>query len=125
MPSSRLCFWHQLIPISAVVAGIIRTILLNVVINRTWDPLWELDTMWIWTMIELNVAIAAASAPALKSFFQHCLIRPTASLYKRVRSPSGTTSSARDAYQMDNGPLCNCGEKVDKSVKIEDIGRAV
>ncbi len=108
-----------------MVAGIIRTILLNVVINRTWDPLWELDTMWIWTIVELNVAIVAASAPALKSFFQHCLIRPTASLYKRPRIPGGTVSSACDVYQMDNGALGTCGEKVYEAVKIEDIGRAV
>ncbi|ERF76276.1 hypothetical protein EPUS_04133 [Endocarpon pusillum Z07020] len=108
-----------------VVAGVIRTILLNVVINRTWDPLWELDTMWIWTIVELNLAIVAASAPALKSFFQHCLIRPTASLYKRTRTPSGTTSGERDVYRMESGDLCECGEKEDKAVKIEDIGRAV
>lgn len=107
------------------MAGIIRTILLNVVINRTWDHMWELDTMWIWTIVELNLAIVAASAPALKSFFQHCLIRPTASLYKRARTPSGTNSGERDVYRIGSGELCRCDEKEDKAVKIEDNGRAV
>lgn len=111
--------------IRVVVAGVIRTILLNVVINRTWDPLWELDTMWIWTIVELNLALVAASAPALKSFFQHCLMRPTASLYQRARTPSGTNSGERDVYRMESGELCNCGEKEGKAVKIEDVGRAV
>jgi hypothetical protein len=108
-----------------VAAGIVRTILLNVVINRTWDPLWELDKMWIWTMVELNLAIVAASAPALRSFFHHCLVQPTASLYKRARTPGGTISAGRDERGRDHGRLINVDEKKDREPEAEDIGRAV
>ena len=78
--------------------------------------------MWIWTIIELNLAIVAASAPALKSFFHQCLIQPTTSLYKRARTPSDTVSGDRNEHQMENGMLvCNGGKE---GLKVE-IGRAV
>jgi hypothetical protein len=107
-----------------VAAGIIRTILLNKVINGTWDVLWEVYTMWIWTIVELNVAIIAASAPALKSFFHHCLIQPTASLYKRARTPVGTISGDRDEHELENGG-CAYQIRDSKGPKVEEIGRAI
>lgn len=102
-----------------------RTILLNMVINGTWDVLWELDRMWIWTTVELNLAIVAASAPALKSFFSHCLIQPATSLYKRARTPGGTISGDRDAHRLEDGTLVSDRGREAKGPKIEEIGRAI
>lgn len=81
--------------------------------------------MWVWTMVELNLAIIAASAPALRSFFHHCLIQPTASLYKRARTPGGTISGDRDEHQMENGTFGYNRGKEGKAVSVEDIGRAI
>ena len=60
--------------LSVVAAGIIRTILLNNVINQTYDVSWASYTMWIWTIVELYTSIIAASAPALKPFFKRCSV---------------------------------------------------
>jgi hypothetical protein len=98
---------------------------LHIVISRTWDVMWELDTAWIWTIIELNLAIVAASAPALKSFFQHCLLKPTASLYKRARTPGLSVSADRDDHRQENGMLDYRGEKEDDAPRVEEIGRAL
>lgn len=70
---------------SVVAAGIVRTILLNKVINGTYDPIWYLWVYYIWAVIELTLAIVAASAPALKPFLRRFLIDPITS-----RSGHGT-----------------------------------
>jgi hypothetical protein len=103
----------------------VRTILLNAVINKTWDVMWQLDTMWIWTVVELNLAIVASSAPALKSFFHHCLVLPTASLYKRARTSGGTISGHGGEQRAENIMLVCTGTHEFKQANTEEIGRAI
>jgi hypothetical protein len=74
-----------------VAAGIIRTILLNHLINQTYDFSWTLWETWIWSIIELHVAIFAASAPALKPFLRKCFKEPLSS-----RSPGSERGRAFD-----------------------------
>ena len=105
-----------------MATGIVRTITLDIVTNQMWDVTWELDTGWIWTIIELNLAIIAASAPALKSFFQHCLIEPTISLYKRVRTPGWNIFCDDDGIRMENGLFGCIGEKEEKGPKTKKSG---
>lgn len=64
---------------SVVAAGIVRTVLLDKVINRTFDVLWYLWTYYIWAIIELTLSIIAGSAPALKPFLRRFLIEPLTS----------------------------------------------
>ncbi|KAL9108055.1 MAG: hypothetical protein Q9227_007161 [Pyrenula ochraceoflavens] len=59
-----------------VVTGSIRTYYMNYLINGTFDVMWYLWIMYVWTMLELDLAIVAASAPALKPFFRRFLIEP-------------------------------------------------
>jgi hypothetical protein len=68
-----------------VAIGIVRTVEL-VRISTAWDVMWKLYTVWIWTIIELDLAIMAASAPALKCFFQSSLVEPSVSLYRWAKS---------------------------------------
>ena len=68
---------------SAVAAGILRSYFLVYLERETWDSLWFVYKIWIWTFIELYVAIAAASAPALKPFFLLYLIQPVMSQVSR------------------------------------------
>ena len=57
-----------------VAAGIVRTFYIDYVINRTYDVTWHVWQYWIWTLVELNISISAASAPALKPFFRRYLV---------------------------------------------------
>ncbi|KIW17983.1 hypothetical protein PV08_02269 [Exophiala spinifera] len=57
----------------ACIFGVIRLVLLNKLLNDTFDFTWLLWEMWIWSVVELYVAIFAASAPALKPFLQRFL----------------------------------------------------
>ena len=57
-----------------IAAGTVRTVLLNYLINETYDSTWWLWKMWLWTFVEVNVSIMAASAPALKPFFRRYLV---------------------------------------------------
>lgn len=50
---------------SVVAAGIYRTILLDKVMNHSYDLTWYVWEMWLATELELFLAIAAASIPAL------------------------------------------------------------
>ncbi|KAG9777535.1 hypothetical protein ABEF93_000394 [Exophiala dermatitidis] len=54
----------------AISAGIVRTLLLYNMLNTDYDFTWVLWETWIWAVVELYVALSAASAPALKPFFR-------------------------------------------------------
>ena len=103
-----------------VAAGIIRTIILDRVVSKTYDVTWTLWENWIWTVVELHVAIWAASAPALKPFFRRFLIDPIISSHRHAsyaygshrrnsfgkpkgsrRLWSNNTSTARDSIPVD------------------------
>lgn len=80
--------------LSVVVAGIVRTIHLNTVVNETYDVSWAMYPMWIWTVVELYIAIIAASAPALKPFFLVFLV-------DRIRTwPSRTLGSDSNGAEL-------------------------
>lgn len=72
-----------------VVAGIVRTILLNQLINYDYDFTWVLWEMWIWSDTELYVAIFAASAPALKPFFRRFFVEPIGSIGNSYKKKPG------------------------------------
>lgn len=77
-----------------VGAGIVRTVLLDRAIAQTYDVTWTLWEAWLWTVVELNVAILAASAPALKPFFRRFLIDPIVSSGKQYSLGSRQRSSS-------------------------------
>lgn len=64
----------------SVAAGTVRTVLLYKMLNTDFDftrILWE---TWIWGIVELYVAIWAASAPALKPFFKRFFVESIGSI---------------------------------------------
>jgi hypothetical protein len=80
-----------------VISGICRTIYLYRTWNVDYDVAWEIDKTWIATIIELDLAIIAASAPALKVFVELSVIKPASSLYHRARSHYKTGSGDSDS----------------------------
>jgi hypothetical protein len=58
----------------AVAAGIVRTVLMYRLLNVDYDFTWELWLTWIWAVVELYLALFAASAPSLKPFFRHFFV---------------------------------------------------
>lgn len=115
-----------------VGAGIVRTILLNRVISKTYDVSWVLWENWIWTVLELNVAILAASAPALKPFFRRFLINPIASSGKqaayafdsRRRSSLGKIRSVK-RFTWSNNTSTMRDSNMPINVDVEKIGIAL
>ena len=85
---------------SVVVAGIVRTYYLDYLINRSYDVLWYLYVMWVWTLFELYFAIIAASAPALKPFLRRYLVQHITSRYDYARS--GSEGGTRHTYVTSN-----------------------
>jgi len=75
-----------------VAAGIVRTILLYVVVNKDYDFSWVLWETWIWSMVELYVSILAASAPALKPFFRRFFIEPVGTFGRYSQRKYGNSS---------------------------------
>ena len=49
-------------------------------LNNSFDYTWLEWEMWIWSIVELYVAIFAASAPALKPFFRRFVVDSVRSL---------------------------------------------
>ncbi|KPI37258.1 uncharacterized protein AB675_1566 [Cyphellophora attinorum] len=72
-----------------VAAGIARTVLMWQMMNEIYDFTWVLWEMWIWGVVELYVAILAASAPALKPFLRIFLVNP-------LKSFAAATTSRRE-----------------------------
>ena len=64
---------------SVVIAGIVRSYFIIYLMSKTYDNTWYLYKTWTWTVVELYVAIIAASAPALKPFFRRFLVEPLTS----------------------------------------------
>ncbi|KAL6245250.1 hypothetical protein RBB50_008025 [Rhinocladiella similis] len=69
----------------AVAAGTIRTVLLYNLLNVNYDFTWELYVTWIWGVIELYLALFAASAPGLKPFFRRFFMDSIHSIARNSR----------------------------------------
>ncbi len=69
----------------AVAAGIVRTVLLYDLLNVNYDFSWELWVTWIWALLELYLALFAASAPGLKPFFRRFFVDSIGSLARSSR----------------------------------------
>lgn len=92
----------RLTEFSVVAAGIYRTILLNRVFNESYETTWVVWEMWIWTLLELYIVIAAASMPALKPFYVRYIdtpVRTALSSYARSRASQGKKSTQISSSQ--------------------------
>ncbi|OCT49943.1 integral membrane protein [Cladophialophora carrionii] len=78
----------------AVAAGVVRTVLMYQLLNVEYDFTWELWLTWVWAVVELYLALFAASAPSLKPFFQHFFVDSISSFARssRRRRDYGQTS---------------------------------
>ncbi|QDS77437.1 hypothetical protein FKW77_006708 [Venturia effusa] len=71
--------WNQKIALGIVfgigifvgICGIVRLFFVIKIYYRTYDMTWESYWAWVWLVAEANFAVICASAPALKTFFQH------------------------------------------------------
>ncbi|KIX10632.1 uncharacterized protein Z518_01716 [Rhinocladiella mackenziei CBS 650.93] len=106
----------------AVAAGIVRTVLLDVLLNKNYDFTWILWETWIWGMVELYVAIFAASAPALKPFFQRFFIESLGSIARSSRVHGDSRWNAGDGPQK--GTWVSEVSKDGGIVDVERIGVA-
>ena len=77
----------------AVTAGIIRTVLLYRLLNIDYDFSRQLWLTWILGVLEIYLALFAASAPSLKPFFRHLFVDPINSIARssKKRLISGKT----------------------------------
>ena len=88
---------------SVVAAGILRSYFLNYVMSQTYDSTWYTYKIWIWTLVELYVAMVAASAPALKPFFRRYFIEPITSQGSK-QPGSNEPGLEKRPYAATNGP---------------------
>ncbi|KIV85503.1 hypothetical protein PV11_01194 [Exophiala sideris] len=111
----------------AVAAGLVRTVLLYKLLNVDYDFSWELWVTWIWALLELYLALFAASAPGLKPFFRRFFVDSIGSLAKNSRRRLGGSSGAEgdqketwvSETQTSKGHI-----SVSMSVDVERIGMA-
>ena len=120
----------------AVAAGVVRTILMYNLLNVNYDFTWELWITWICAVLELYLALFAASAPSLKPFFRRFFVDSVYSFAKGSRrlpehgiekgqAEAGTgsgTGQGTGAYltEASKGQI-----RVDLSVDVERIGVAL
>lgn len=69
----------------AVAAGVVRTVLMYNLLNKDYDFTWELWLTWVWAVLELYMALIAASAPSLKPFFQRFFVESINSIGRSSR----------------------------------------
>lgn len=83
----------------AVAAGIVRTLLMYNMLNTDYDFSWVLWETWIWAVVELYVALFAASAPALKPFFRRFFIESIESIGRSSRRRWVSQTGTREVEQ--------------------------
>ncbi|KIW91784.1 uncharacterized protein Z519_07754 [Cladophialophora bantiana CBS 173.52] len=86
----------------AVAAGVVRTVLMYNLLNVDYDFTWTLWLTWIWAVLELYLALFAASAPSLKPFFRHFFVESINSFARGSRRRAG--------YSNNNGQGVGAGQ---------------
>lgn len=105
----------------SVAAGTVRTVLLYEMLHGDFDftrILWE---TWIWGVIELSVAIWAASAPALKPFFKKYFVESIESIAKNKGDAVWFPSRPGSRFQA----ISEASSKLHDSLVAGNIGLAV
>lgn len=105
----------------SVAAGTVRTVLLYQMLHGDFDftrILWE---TWIWGVIELSVAIWAASAPALKPFFKKYFVESIESIAKNKGDAVWFPSRPGSRFQA----ISEVSSKLHDSLVAGNIGLAV
>ena len=106
----------------ACALGIVRVVLMNRLLNESFDYTWLVWEMWIWSVVELYVAMFAASAPALKPFFHRFLVDSLNSLSKfSIRR--GNTEK-RLSYADQEGKRISKSSAGEAELDVERIGVA-
>lgn len=77
------------------ICGIMRTYYATYVYYYTYDITWSAYYGWIWTVLEAQLGVIAASAPALKVFFQAYFRMPSS------RSGYAATTGSRQTAAHD------------------------
>ncbi|EXJ86366.1 hypothetical protein A1O3_03317 [Capronia epimyces CBS 606.96] len=106
----------------AVAAGIVRTVLLYHMLNTDYDFTWVLWETWIWAVVELYVALFAASAPALKPFFRQFFVGTLGSIGQNSRRRWSSQAGKREAEQ--GGTWVSATSKDRVIMDVEQIGMA-
>jgi hypothetical protein len=78
---------------SLCICGILRIYYVDRLYYKTYDTTWEAQPAWLWLIVEANLAVICASAPALKVFFKTTL-EPPSSDYAVRGTPSGKQSKS-------------------------------
>jgi len=68
------------------ICSILRVLYIFRTYYDTYDMTWESRPAWMWLVIEADVAVICASAPALKIFFKHTVLGSRTN--KSLRRPS-------------------------------------
>ncbi|KAK4508404.1 hypothetical protein PRZ48_002142 [Zasmidium cellare] len=114
-----------------VVAGIVRTVYLER-LGSHWDITWLGFDVFVWSQLEVQLAIICASAPALRVFFRRYLSDPITRAINSGRSTTGGRSGNRDSKmgdmvgmvvlgrrrQGDVMEVCEEGEGITKRVDV-------
>ena len=120
----------RLTSVSLCVAGILRFIYTYQLFFDTYDVTWVEYKVALWTVVEANIAVVCASAPALKVFFKEYFKANTIEP-KRLSYIYRRTGYERSAYCRSTELLgistSACGaehsDKVNKSTQIDvEIG---
>lgn len=123
----------------AVAAGLIRTVLMYNLLNVNYDFTPELWDAWICAVLELYLALFAASAPSLKPLFQRFFIDSVHSVTKgSIRLPdygdakgqpvagtgSGRGTGTETHLRETSKSQFSVEEPVEEPVDVERIGVA-
>jgi hypothetical protein len=79
------------------ICGILRIYYIDRLYYKTYDTTWEAQPAWLWLIVEANLAVICASAPALKVFFKATLDSPSSDYAVRhTPTEKRSKSSLRD-----------------------------
>jgi hypothetical protein len=83
------------------IAGIVRTVYIWRTFNDTYDETWVGYTVWLWTAVEVDLAIICACTPALKPLFKRYL-GGTISEKSKVSGSPGAYTRDTEAGKLTN-----------------------
>lgn len=108
-----------------VAAGIVRTYYLDR-LGTHWDITWLGFDVFVWSQLEIQLAIICASAPALRVFFRRYLSDPISRAINSGRSTSGRSANRESKMvelvnfrrRQDVQELCEEDQVITKRVDV-------
>ncbi|KAK4900655.1 hypothetical protein LTR27_002371 [Elasticomyces elasticus] len=105
-----------------VACGCVRTYYIHQ-LGVSYDITWQGYSLFVWSALEVHLALICASAPALRVFFREYMSDPLSRALQSTRTMTSARGSNRDSRQPDGSTMVSYSSHArDSSVGTSECG---